>query len=259
MKKALLAILIVLCIPVFAYAKEGDIVFWDGRAEIFENDNTCVLDNTCDLKAAWIVTRKYKVIVEGIPSFGTVLRAGYMTGSADVLEKYGFVQFIRGCMFSSTVKPDGSVVKSQDVSKWQFGEIVPFSFPEWVIDSDIKDPLYMSRPGYSRTFYAIWLDNGVKTIYGRKKPAAPALFLEDHPGTAYILGTVAHNISNEFRICIYKVKDVPVETTQENIHFAKPIHCFTWNSIVVYDHAKEIFEMKEERDPFCRASTEEKK
>jgi len=251
MKKVMTAFIFIALFAVAANAEEGDVIFWDNNSVVFYNDNTCAGDNTCDLKKVGMWFARYRVEVEGDYNYGTSMMAFYETDSVETLEKYGFVQFIRGCMFSSYKGIDNSVIKTQDVSKAQFDTNVMFYFPNWVIDSDIKDPLYASYPGHSRLYYGQWMDNGVRNIYGRKKPTTPELFITDHPGSGFMMSGIAHNASNEFRICLYKIKDVPRETAQDNIDFAKPIKCFTWNSIFVYDHEKGIFENKNKIDPFC--------
>jgi hypothetical protein len=217
-----------------------------------------VLDNTCDLKKVWITVAKYRVEVEGDFHYGTALYAFYKTDSVEALEKYGFAQFIRGCIFESQKGPDGSVRKIRSIDKKQFDATVSFHFPKWVIDSENKDPLYWSYPGKVRLHYYLWSDNGELAIYGRKKPSDPVLFVQDHPSSAFILEGSAHNVSNEFRTCIYKTADVPLETTESDMHFAKPIKCFTWNSIFVYNHDSGIFEEKNELDSFCTMPLEKK-
>ena len=130
MKKVVLAVAVIALFAVTASAKEGDILFWGNTSVIFNNDNTtCSIDNTCDLKKVGIWFARYRVEVEGDYNYGTSMKAFYETDSVESLEKYGFVQFIRGCMFSSHKGVDNSVIKTQDVSKAQFDTNVMFYFP----------------------------------------------------------------------------------------------------------------------------------
>lgn len=252
MKKVVLVVLLCLLVPRIAHSKV-DIVFWDERIEIFKNID-CQKDNSCSLKEVWINIQKYRVVVEGGLHFGTVMTTGYKTDTVEALEEYGFVQFIRGCKFASQKNADNTITNSYGMSIIHFGERKTFAFPEWVIDSDISDPVYTSRAGSSRAYYGLWLDNGVKTLYGNKKPATPELFIIDHPGrTAFFMGGGAQNTSLELRTCIYKTKDVPGRTTPDNVYFARPIKCFTWNSIFVYNHDVELFESTDKIDPFCES------
>src|SRR5439155_11991670 len=44
------------------------------------------------------------------------------------------------------------------------------------------------------------------------------------------------------KTCIYKASDVPAETRRDDIDFAKPITCFEWQSVYVYDFDKGAFQ-----------------
>ena len=238
---------------------EPKVISWNENALVFNNEN-CTSDNTCDLKKFWIETSSYKVRIDNSYSYGTALKAGYETSSLDALEKYALVQFIRGCHFESIKNPDDSISKVFSQVKQQFNKWVPFVFYDWVIDSVDEDPIYNSDEDLGRYYFYRWNDNGSKTFFGEKKPETPALYVVDHPGTAYVSdyygASSAYNLSEEFKMCIYKIEDIPVKTTQDNVEFAKPIHCFYWNSSFIYNQDTKQFESKDELDPFCRNAEE---
>ena len=66
--------------------------------------------------------------------------------------------------------------------------------------------------------------------------------MADYPTGAYITGSGVKNVALEFSTCMYKASEVPTETRRENINFAKPLTCFEWENVYVYDFAKARFE-----------------
>jgi hypothetical protein len=78
--------------------------------------------------------------------------------------------------------------------------------------------------------------------YGAEKPKLPVVYLADYPTGAFVTGTGVKNAALEFNTCIYKASDVPAETRRENTNFAKPLTCFEWQNVYVYDFDKKTFE-----------------
>ncbi len=220
-------------------------------------NNDCAKNDTCDLKKFSILRSDYKIEIEGIYSYGTSLFAEYETNSVGALEKYGIVQFIRGCAFNSYKNKDGLIVKEKNYSKWQFDEIKEFCFTKWVIDSMDKDPFYNSDEEEPRHYLYRWnvtpnsFDKKTEEFYGEEKPKLPRLYVADLPGTAFFIDETAKNISLEFKICVYKTADIPKITTENDINFAEAIHCFYWKSSFIYNFKTGVFEIKEAIDSFC--------
>ena len=75
-----------------------------------------------------------------------------------------------------------------------------------------------------------------------KKTKIPVVYLADYPTGAFVTGTGVRNAALEFNTCIYKARDVPTETRRDDINFAKPLNCFEWQSVYVYDFDKGRFE-----------------
>ena len=142
---------------------------------------------------------------------------------------------------------------------------VTFKFPNWVIDSVDVDPMYWSTnqtEGIRHYSYA-WntvedsFDQDTEKYFGIEKPTIPELYTEDLPGQSFVseLGS-AVNLSLMFKTCIYKTKLVKPYNKRENIKLGKffvvkPIHCFNWDSIFLYNHESYGFERKHQLDSFC--------
>jgi hypothetical protein len=116
-----------------------------------------------------------------------------------------------------------------------------------VIDSQDTDPAYNSDPEYGRFYLLRWNkpgshDDRTQKYYGAEKPKIPVLYMTDYPAGAFITGTGVKNVALEFNTCIYKASDVPAETRRDDINFAKPITCFEWENVYVYDFDKARFQ-----------------
>src|SRR6266702_3934273 len=70
----------------------------------------------------------------------------------------------------------------------------------------------------------------------------PVVYMANYPTGAFVTGTEVKNAALEFKTCIYKASDVPAETRRDDIDFAKPITCFEWQSVYVYDFDKGAFQ-----------------
>jgi hypothetical protein len=116
-----------------------------------------------------------------------------------------------------------------------------------VIDSQDRDPAYNSDPDYGRFYLLRWnepgsYDNRTQKYYGAEKPKKPIVYMADYPAGAFITRTGVRNVALEFKSCIYKASDVPTQTSRNNLEFGKPISCFEWQNVYVYDFAKARFE-----------------
>jgi hypothetical protein len=215
--------------------------------QVFLNPN-CRSTDTCDLKRFTLTTLVYEVWFRddpNHPNYGNGVIMEYETDSVDAIEKYAIVQFIKGCVFHSSKNRDGRINKSVSYVVPSFGERIPFCFPEWIIDSQDTDPAYNSDPQYGRFYLLRWKNPGspgsydyrTHKYYGAEKPKIPVVYMTDHPAGAFVTGTGVKNAALEFNTCIYKAADVPRQTRRDNINFAKPIACFPWQNVYVYDFA----------------------
>lgn len=205
----------------------------------------CGKTNTCDLKRFTLISIAYEVWFKDdpiYPTHGNGVIIEYETDSVDSLEKYAVVQFIRGGIFYSKKNSDGKVEKSIGTVILSFGDMAPFFFPEWVIDSRDFDPVYNSDPDDGRFFYLRWnkvsgsYELKSQAYYGNEKPKQPVVYLTDYPGGAFVAGGGSvQNAAMQFKTCLYRASDVPQKTARNDIDFAKPLACFEWQNFNIYD------------------------
>src|SRR3989338_7134725 len=214
----------------------------------------CELRNICDLKRLLFVADDYKAGpgANDYPYF-TKMYATYETATFATLEKYAFVQFIRGTVFTSR-KDDqsGKVEITMDSVLRNFNRLLVYRIPSWIIDSKGASPVYMSVEGYGRHDWYRWkketmpppgLSDEEVNIYGWGNPPVPRLYVDDDPQAAFVASSgVAYNVSLEFKTCLYLSVDIPQTTTRDNVDFAEPLYCFPWRSSYVYNHDVQRFE-----------------
>jgi hypothetical protein len=216
--------------------------------QIFLNPD-CGLTDTCDLKRFTLTTSVYEVWFSddrNHPTYGNGVIMEYETDSVDSLVKYAIVQFIKGCVFYSSKSRQGKINTNVGDIIRSFGEHIPFCFPRWVIDSQDTDPAYNSDPEYGRFHLLRWnkpgsYDNRTEKYYGSEKPNIPVVYMADYPAGAFVTRTGVKNVALEFSTCIYKARDVPAQTERHHIDFARPIACFDWQNVYVYDFKKGSF------------------
>jgi hypothetical protein len=170
----------------------------------------------------------------------------YETDSVPSLEKYAIVQFKKGCVFYSS-SLHGQIRRTVNDTVLSFGESVPYCFHNWVIDSQDTDPAYNSDPEYGRSYFARWnrpgsYDRRTQKYYGIEKPQLPIVYMTDYPSGAFFSKSGAKNTMLEFKTCIYKASDVPVVTRRDEVNFAKPLNCFEWQNVYLYDFKTAMFQ-----------------
>ena len=224
------------------FTGKGHVHTLSGTKQVFLNPD-CRSSDTCDLKRFTLTTSVYEVWFSddpNYPTYGNGAIMEYETESVDALEKYAIVQFKKGCVFYSSRNRDGTINRNVGDTVPSFGENIPYCFPQWVIDSQDTDPAYNSDPEYGRFYLLRWnkpgsYDGRTQKYYGAEKPKLPIVYMTDYPSGAFVTGAGVRNTSLEFNTCIYKASDVPAETRRDNIAFAKPITCFEWQNVYVYD------------------------
>ncbi|OFZ47540.1 MAG: hypothetical protein A2381_10140 [Bdellovibrionales bacterium RIFOXYB1_FULL_37_110] len=233
---------------------------------VFENTN-CEANQTCNLKRIKHFVNDYEVaFTPQTSSYGTKMYLLFETSEVEDVKDYVAVQFIKGCQFESILK-DGSIKYLSNISKRSFGEVVAFKFPDWITDSIDTDPVYNSHADehLPRHFGYKWnkvrgsFEESTEDYLRDQMPAHPEIYVRDMPGTAFVDSAknaddfeYAKNISLEFKICLYKEKDIPLVSTRNNLlEDVTPIHCFSWSSSFIYDHEKKVFNQSKEIHPIC--------
>ncbi len=235
----------------------GTLIMKNVKEKTFLN-KSCKETDTCDLKSVYFRTLDYEVWIEGDPSYGSSVIARYTTESVADLEKYAFVHFMRGCVFSSRKMENGTVENSFGIEIVNFDKNQKFCFPDWVIDSQDTDPVYNSDPELGRHYLYRWAkmlgsyeNRKIQEFYGIKVPSKPQLFVIDNPHRAFKVHDFAVNISMEYKMCLYKSSDVPRATNEKNVDFADPIACVEYSSNFVYNFETNKFERPVEINSFC--------
>ena len=217
--------------------------------QVFLNPR-CRLTNTCDLKRftlTQVVNEIWFSDDPDYPTYGNGVIIEYETDSVAALEKYAIVQFKKGCVFNSSRNREGEIHRRISDTVTSFGENVPFCFRQWVIDSQDTDPVYNSDPEHGRFYLLRWnkpgsYDAETQKYYGTEKPRTPVVYMADYPAGAFVGGAGVRNVALQFNTCIYKATEVPANTRRDDIAFAKPINCFEWQNVYVYDFDKARFQ-----------------
>jgi hypothetical protein len=228
--------------------------------QVFVNPN-CRSTGSCDLKRFTLTKSTYEVWFSDDPHHPTYSSGSiteYETDAVAALEKYAVVQFKKGCVFYSSKNRDGRIRRIVSDTVPSFGSDTRFCFPHWVIDSQDSDPAYNSDPEYGRFYLLRWNRPGsyeqrTQKFYGVEKPKKPVLYMTDYPAGAFVTATGVRNVALEFNTCIFKAREVPTDTRRDDVRFAKPIHCFEWQSIYVYDFANEKFQTQLTGMPWWQA------
>jgi len=224
------------------FSGKGHVHTLSETKQVFWNRD-CRWNDTCDLERFTLTTSVYEVWFSDDPDHPTYANGvimEYETDSVDALEKYAVVQFKKGCVFDSSKNGEGKINRNVTATVPSFGENIPFCFSQWVIDSQDTDPTYNSAPECGRFYLLRWnkpgsYDDRTQKYYGAEKPKVPVVYMTDYPAGAFVTGSGVRNAALEFNTCIYKASDVPAKTRRHDIDFAKPITCFEWQNVYVYD------------------------
>ena len=230
------------------FSGKGHVHTLSETQQLFLNPD-CRSTDSCDLKRFTLTTSVNEIWFSddpNYPTYGNGVIMEYQTDSVDALEKYAIVQFMKGCVFYTSKTGNGQIHRNVSDTVTSFGADIPYCFPKWVIDSQDTDPAYNSDPEYGRLYLARWnkpgsYDNRTQKYYGAEKPKIPVVYMADYPSGAFVTGTGVKNAALQFNTCIYKASDVPAQTRRDDIHFAKPINCFEWQNVYVYDFEKGKF------------------
>ena len=196
--------------------------------------------------------------------FNTALYAWYESTGLDNLESYTYVQYLRGCVFVSQLDANMVEERGLGVTRSYFGVRTVFVHREWQIDSDDELPMFGSSKSQPLQphYFMEWGGNPNKfpdrsqKLYGEDPPNIPRLYIRANvePAahvTENVWGLSAINHSLEFRMCLYRSKDV-AGRTDKHAFIENPIDCFSWESSFVYDFKAKKFNSPKGILPICQ-------
>lgn len=210
----------------------------------------------------WVRKWRTKPTFKGdLEVLNSTLYAWYETVDLGRLEDFAFVQYVRGCVYSSQKNKDGDVSVHYNITHANLGERKLFIHTDWVVDSPKSDPMYDSNPAYPlRHYFLEWNKTPLQfprshgLNFGDTKPKLPRLFILSSPSmSAYIVtnqNEFATNHSLEYRTCLYRTSEIPESSDGKIIPGA--LGCFEWNSSNIYDHTRRRFSSPEGIVPACR-------
>ncbi len=241
-------------------------------------DSTTVLksqlrefSNVCDGKADCRVKKVFFSSVDMAlhdshvpkqPMMATHFRAGFETENWKDAQDYGFVQYIRGCTFTSELGKSGGIVRHVAEVYRHYGKPLTFAQPKWTYDATTLDPLYFgplpqdaNRRGGRLSFYQ-WspkigifegkqlrdLASILNLPEAQRAKLSPRLFVIDTPSVSYYSAADKryNNTALEFKMCLYRLKDIPLEVKNEE-PIPNAIVCFDWDSQFEMDFVKNKF------------------
>ena len=200
-----------------------------------------------------------------VPDHGSIFKAGFEAKNWNDLQKYGFVQFIRGCTFDSAEKANGIIERwVGDVTR-NFGKRITNTYPRWTFNTPTSDPLLdapheddLSLPGGRLRDYewsaqmiepVIQKRMKLKTILEyppRMTTITPRLSITFLPATmAYMNTENSHfrNVAFEYKICLYHLKDIPLHVTEDS-KMPEAIVCQDWDSQFEYDFKSKEYKFR---------------
>lgn len=223
-----------------------------GRYEFHNSD--CAATNTCSLLRVSFISEDYVVSSEGVPYYGKRLVAEYETTTTSSLTDYVFVQFLRGCVYTTRLE-GGKVVPYYMHVRYGKGDV--FRFNDWAVDAVDDNPVYSSWPGLGQFAGLKWntvpgsYDSRTARYLRSQAPPTPVLYVTDHPSGGFFMKDAAQNSSLRLRMCLYRASDVPDSATVPSELTAEPITCYEWESWFVYDHLRSEFKWPREGELSC--------
>lgn len=215
-----------------------------------QSQSQCQALGTCALKGAQLIERKIKVLLPDEPpekvTVMTDMRMILNFDSTESIEKFGVVQFIRGCMYESTLNMDGSTSYSFSAAHKNFGQYKLIKYSSDIVDAVGTDPVSSAWDGRGRFDLYRWNKDPKSTDpendnwYAFGKPAHGTVYLSDlvsYTGLKDQTPISARNSSIEMNTCIFKISDLPKtsDPTGTGIDRSKAIWCANWDHRFRYD------------------------
>lgn len=228
-----------------------------GEEKKIINRSSCVPDTPCTTDANlpitlkevgfWVRDYHYSAGEKELQNdnfYASKLQAWYVSLAPLYIEDFAFVQYVRGCIYSTFPDKDGVVTNHYNVVRQHLGKRKVYMHLDWEVDSFTTDPMYDSGAKYGlRHYFMEWnlspytfpLERG--NYYGEDAPTGRKLFIRSQslPPAFYSASGDFHlNHSLEYRTCLYRTRDIPLVAGNEAI--PNPITCFEWRSSHVYNY-----------------------
>ncbi|HSE34862.1 MAG TPA: hypothetical protein VLB83_01940 [Candidatus Paceibacterota bacterium] len=205
----------------------------------------CASREICDLVSMRGRIEKYRwTLSDGSHGLSTRMYADWTTRDLASLTNFALVQYIRGCVWNETRNRDGTIASHHGFVRLHLGRRIVFFHRDWEIDTMDTDPAYGSidsteapdLDAKTRRFALTqWRDIDdesfpeiVEHLYVEELPPTPTLFVTDYPtGGSYFHSSV-YNASLEFRMCLYRERDIPSVVRPGQKIAPEPIACFEW-------------------------------
>lgn len=229
------------------------------------NNPECA-NGSCEVKAMRLHLDKFNSSKERMA--GNSVGIELETTKKEDLKNYAFVQYIRGCLFTTS-----NIGEVRMATREFFGKQgQPFQHKTWELDSaSDKDPIYWSNPdaGFDdlRGFeiprnstyvndnpvvtdsYATWAGK-ITNLKNNK------IFASDFPTPSYWEeknGIItARTSSLQFKVCLHKVADIPASVDDPKSEIANPIVCMEWSSMYSLNFAKKTWVEKSTMESSCK-------
>lgn len=232
------------------------------KAEVKTWNNPECASGSCEIKSIKLYLDKHLSRDMGMQKMIAEITAS----SPEVLRKYAFVQYIRGCVFDSNAQ--GPIRHAYRTYLGQ--ESQQFLHPEWQVDNVTRDPIYFStrNPGMdpirgfeiprNANYMVVNPKDGTEKRWGGKTSniVDNRLFVFDEPSPGS-LGNMngkpkATNSSLEFKICLYPIADLPKKVESPSVEYPNPVACLEWNSRFHYNFSTRRFVESATIHPYCR-------
>ena len=221
---------------------------------------------SCEVKAMRLYVDKFNDPVDKMA--GASMAVEIETSKPEQLKKYAVVQYIKGCLFETSVLGDHRIAYREYFGK----KMQPFKHTDWELDSGTDaDPIYWSNPdaGYDelrgfeipRNSYYVNDNPAVTEKYGSwagklSNLKTSKIFASDMPtpsAWATQNGMIQARISSlQFKICLHKISDIPARTDTPRLQVENAIVCMDWASNFHFDFMKKIFVEKNEIHKVCQ-------
>lgn len=232
------------------------------KSQLREFSNVCEGKLDCKVKKVFFSSDDVAMRdpeIKKQPMMATHFRAGFETENWKDAQQYGFVQYIRGCTFTSELARNGDIVKHVTEVYRHYGKPLTYVQPKWTYDATTLDPLYYgplpedaNRLGGRLSFYS-WtpkignfeggqirdLASILKLPEAARAKIQPRLFVVDTPSPSYYSAADKryNNTALEFKMCLYRLKDIPLEVKNEE-PIPNMIFCYDWDSQFEMDFAQ---------------------